>query len=140
MPFVGLLLANPGGLCAKMVTGLPRSRVAATALQSLACHVLGKELLVRNNTHVEAVAFVAEETPGSPLFQRLFGFLHNRSTEEVLLQPITESAAVAEVLDALGTVPLSALRVDAAGLVRNSLLREEAVRKKPLDTRVWQSP
>jgi hypothetical protein len=114
--------------------------VAITGLPPWKFHVLGKEFLVRNNTHVEAVALVAEETPGSPLFQRPLGFLHNISTGEVLMQPNTESDAVAEVLDALGTVPLSALRVDAAGLVQNSLMREEAARKKPLDTRVGQSP
>ena len=138
LPFVKIVLQDPEALYGSLFAALQNDGnqslavVAAAAFQSWAFHQPGKLYIVGKNVHVKALALMLERPITSPLFARLLGFLHNVSSEAVVVRCIRESGAIHEILEALSTKPITSLTVDAAGLVQN-LAREEESRKKLLD-------
>jgi hypothetical protein len=89
-------------------------------------YVIGK------NVHVKALSLMLERAVTSQLFARLLGFLHNVSSEAMVVRAIRESGAINEILEAMDAKPITSLTVDAAGLVQN-LAREDESRKQLLD-------
>jgi hypothetical protein len=138
LPFVKVVLQDPEGLYTSLFRALQTDAnqglavAAAAAFQSFAFHQPGKMYIVGKNVHVKALSLMLERSIASPLFARLLGFLHNVSSEAVVIRSIRESGAINEILEALDTKPVSSLTVDAAGLVQN-LAREDESRRKLLD-------
>lgn len=104
------------------------SVAAAAAFQSFAFHQIGKVYLCSKDVHVKAISMTLESNLGSPLFQSLLGFLHNMSSEDIVIQRIRESGMIKEILDALKSGEDNSMTVDATGLVQN-LAREDKSRK-----------
>lgn len=143
LPFVRIILKNPEALFQSLFLCLQSKDenlaiAAAAAFQSFAYHQPGKQYICGKNVHVKALSLMIEKSVTSPLFARLLGFLHNMSSEAVVVRSIRESGAISEILEALNAKPISSLTVDAAGLIQN-IAREEDSRKRLLDGGVVDS-
>jgi hypothetical protein len=138
LPFVKIVLQDPESLYASLFRALQNENnetlavAAGAAFQSWAFHQPGKMYIIGKNVHVKALSLMLERPVNSPLFARLLGFLHNVSSEGVVVGAIRESGAINEILEAMDAKPISSLTVDAAGLVQN-LAREDESRRKLLD-------
>lgn len=108
------------------------SMSATAALQSFGYHQGGKEFICSRNVHVKAIAMMLERPVGSGLFNRLLGFLHNVSSEGVVVKSLRDSGAINEVLEAIGIRPYSSMTIDAAGIIQN-VARDESCRKRLIE-------
>jgi len=137
LPYVRLVLKDPESFFISLFMCLQNqdeslSVAAAAAFQSFAYHQPGKQFICGKSVHVKALSLMLERPITSPLFAGLMGFLHNMSSEVVVIKSIRESGAITEIIEALNLKPISSLTVDAAGLVQN-IAREDESRKKLLE-------